>query len=125
MARARFGPWARGLLTKPLTHHFQYRDERLTRAKLELTCGPGAQRTMVCASSRRHGGFTRRLRSLDAVYAGRWDEVDMVPTRDPSAVRRPKRWACLESVRRWYPAAEVERARSQWADTRAHPAKAR
>ena len=124
MARARFGPWARGLLTKPLTHHFQYRDERLTRARLELTCGPGAQRTMLYAS-RRHGGFARRLRSLDAVYAARWDEVDTVLTRDPSAVRRPKRWACLDSVRHWYPMAEVERARSQWADTVAHQVKAR
>ncbi len=123
MARARFGPWARGLLTKPLTHHFQYRDERLTRAKLELTCGPGAQRAMLYAS-RRHGGFARRLRSLDAVCASRWDEVDSVPTRDPSAVRRSKRWACLDSVRRWYPVAEVERACSQWADTGTLPAKA-
>jgi glycosyltransferase involved in cell wall biosynthesis len=107
-----------------LTHHFQYRDEHLTRAKLELTCGRGAQRTAPGASGR-DSGFVRRLRSLDAVYAGRWDEVDTVPNRDPAAVRHPKRWSDPGSVRRWYPVAEVERARSQWTDTGADPAKAR
>ena len=33
-----------------VTHHFQYRDEELTRAKLELTCGPGSRRTELYAS---------------------------------------------------------------------------
>ena len=107
-----------------LTHHFQYRDERFTRGKLELTCGPDSQRTMMKASGG-DTGFARRLRSLDAVYAGQWDEVDAVPSRDPSAIRHPKRWEDPGSVRRWYPVAEVERARSQWADAGADPAKAR
>ena len=107
-----------------LTHHFQYRDERFTRAKLELTCGPGAQRTGL-TEARGHSPFARRLQSLDAVYAGRWDEVDTLANRDPSAAHHPKRWADPDSVRRWYPVAEVEHARSQWADTGADPAKAR
>jgi glycosyltransferase involved in cell wall biosynthesis len=106
-----------------VTHHFQYRDERFTRAKLELTCGPGAPRAMLNASGG-HRAFARRLRSLDAVYAGRWDEVETAPNRDPLAVSRPKRWVGPGSVRRWYSVAEVERARSQWSDTGADPAKA-
>jgi glycosyltransferase involved in cell wall biosynthesis len=106
------------------THHFQYREEELTRSKLELTCGPEAERTRLYAS-RGHGGFARRLRSLDAVYASQWDEVDTVPSRNPNAVRHPTPWADLATVRRWYSMGEVEEARSRWVGAAPGPAEAR
>jgi glycosyltransferase involved in cell wall biosynthesis len=107
-----------------VTHHFQYRDEEVTRAKLELTCGPDSRRTALYAS-RGHGGFAPRLRSLDAVYAGQWDKIDTVPSRDPSAVRDPKPWTDTASVRRWYSSTEVEQARSNWLSATVKAAKAR
>jgi glycosyltransferase involved in cell wall biosynthesis len=103
-----------------VTHHFQYRDEALTRAKLEQTCGPDGHRTALLAD-RGHGGFARRLRSLDAVYAQRWDEVDTVPSRDPSAVRHPQPWAHPEWVRRWYTDADLDDARRRWACAAGNP----
>ena len=42
-----------------VTHHFQYRDEALTRAKLDLTCGPGSRRTALYGGSGQDG-FSRR-----------------------------------------------------------------
>jgi glycosyltransferase involved in cell wall biosynthesis len=97
-----------------LTHHFQYRDEELTRTKLKLTCGPGSERTILYATRGQGGGFARRHRSLDAVYAGRWKEVDTVPNRNPDAALDPRPWAGLATVRRWYALREVEEARSKW-----------
>jgi glycosyltransferase involved in cell wall biosynthesis len=95
------------------THHFQYRDEALTRVKLELTCGPGSTRTSLHGSVG-FDGFVRRRHSLDAVYAGRWGDVDTIPNK-LSTSHRPSPWPHLDRVRRWYGDAEVEAARVQWA----------
>jgi hypothetical protein len=97
-----------------ITHHFQYRDEELTRAKLELTCGPSSERTSLYASRDHGGGFRRRHRSLDAIYSGRWADVDTVPNLYPKAILDPRPWADLTAVRRWYEIADVEAARSRW-----------
>ncbi len=93
-----------------VTHHFQYRDETLTRAKLELTCGPDSTRTGLYGSDRMDG-FNRRRRSLDAVYSQRWEdvEIDINVTLAPSA--QPRQWASLDSVRRWYSLDDVAVAR--------------
>jgi hypothetical protein len=93
-----------------LTHHFQYRDEDITRAKLELTCGPGSSRTALHESTG-FDGFVRRRASLDAVYAGRWAEVETIPNVDPAAVRYPREWPGLSSVRRWYSQSDLAAAR--------------
>jgi glycosyltransferase involved in cell wall biosynthesis len=95
-----------------VTHHFQYREENLTRAKLELTCGPGSTRTSLHGSTG-FDGFIRRRRSLDAVYSQRWADVDTIPNKIPSS-HSPSPWPHLESVRRWYDAAELQAARAEW-----------
>ena len=93
-----------------VTHHFQYRDEDLTRAKLELTCGPGSMRTSLHESNG-FDGFVRRRKSLDAVYSQRWSEVDTIPNKNPAGSDAPTPWAHLGRVRRWYDVAELETRR--------------
>jgi glycosyltransferase involved in cell wall biosynthesis len=96
-----------------VTHHFQYRDESFTRAKLELTCGPGSTRTAL-HTKEGFDGFTRRLQSLDAVYGQRWTDVITVPNK-ASTNHVPTPWPHVERVRRWYELEELELARSAWA----------
>jgi glycosyltransferase involved in cell wall biosynthesis len=96
-----------------VTHHFQYRDENLTRAKLEMTCGPGSTRTSLHESTG-FDGFVRRRRSLDAVYNQRWRDVDTIPNKNVPSSYEPTPWAHVGRVRRWYEVAEVEAARSKW-----------
>jgi glycosyl transferase family 2 len=96
-----------------VTHHFQYREEGLTRAKLELTCGPGSTRTSLHGATG-FDGFVRRRRSLDAVYGRRWAEVDTIPNK-LSTSETPTLWRHMERVRRWYDVAALESARASWA----------
>jgi len=97
-----------------VVHHFQYRDEAVTRAKLDLVCGPASQRGRVHESAG-FTGFSRRLRSVDAVYSQRWAAMEVPPNRKQtrgtwSSSRHPAPWPDLEAVRRWYPL-EDQRAR--------------
>jgi hypothetical protein len=96
-----------------VTHHFQYREEDFTRAKLELTCGRSSARTAL-HENEGFDGFTRRLQSLDAVYNQRWSEVITVPNRTSSS-QEPTPWPHLGRVRRWYDLQDVESARAEWA----------
>ncbi len=97
------------------THHFQYRDEELTRAKLHLTCGPGSQRTALYGSNSKDG-FHRRLRSLDAVYEQRWDDVEVEVDRTLAASGPPSPWPDMATVRRWYSLSDISAARLAHAD---------
>jgi len=93
------------------THHFQYRDEAVTRAKLELICGPGSTRADWM---RRRGipNFDQRRRSLDAVYSQRWGEVEIEgDARLDEAML--SLWPHPEWVRRWYPLDDLEALRHQ------------
>jgi hypothetical protein len=94
-----------------VTHHFQYRDEELTRAKLELTCGPGSHRTGLYGPSG-HDSFNRRRRSLDAVYSRSWNAVEIEADRTLATSDTPQPWADIEGVRRWYAPNELEAARA-------------
>jgi hypothetical protein len=98
-----------------VTHHFQYRDEALTRAKLDLTCGPGSRRTALYGGSGQDG-FNRRLRSLDAVYAQAWDDVEIEAGTTLAATDGPRPWPALTSVRRWYSTTDLEAARGDRVD---------
>ncbi len=98
-----------------VTHHFQYRDEERTRAKLELVCGTSSPRAGL-HSSAGFSGFARRKRSLDAVYSRRWSDMDVLPNRQSSASLRPQPWPYDADVRRWYPREEAESARRNGAE---------
>jgi hypothetical protein len=104
-------------LTEPVggivTHHFQYRDEAVTRAKLEWTCGPNSTRTAL-HESLGHRGFTTRRQSLDAVYDRRWKDIDSVPNIHRLGEPDPRPWSNPGSIRRWYPIEDVETARQHW-----------
>ena len=104
-----------------VTHHFQYRQEASTRAKLELTCGPNSTRTTL-HEAQGFDGFARRRASLDAVYSGRWADVETVPNTDPAAALHPHPWPGLATVRRWYRPNELAEARAQWSKASTAPA---
>lgn len=91
-----------------VTHHFQYREETTTRRRMELLCG-GADRNAhndVIGNS----SIRKRFENLDAVYAGRWDDVDSLRTHAPEVGVSLKEWSDLTSVRRWYDSGELEAA---------------
>ncbi len=92
------------------THHFQYRDETTTKAKLDLT---RAQRTGLYGSNGLDG-FSRRSRSLDAVYSQRWDEVETEAHRTLADVGGPHPWPRVANARRWYAPEDLDAARSAW-----------
>jgi hypothetical protein len=81
-------------------HHFQYRDEARTRARLQLIHDTGRD---ALHSSAGWNSFERRRRSLEAIYTQRWDEVETPPNRQAEASRRPQPWPGVASARRWYP----------------------
>jgi len=95
------------------THHFQYREEQRTRAKLEMTCGPGSIRTALHQSIG-NAGFAKRRKSLDAVYAQRWDDVVGLPNSRSRTGFTPTPWPDPTSTRRWYGPDELAAARTQW-----------
>jgi Glycosyl transferase family 2 len=83
-----------------VVHHFQYRDEATTRAKLELVESEGRDGLHESAGWR---SFARRRQSLEAVYTQKWDEVDTLPNKLAGSSRHPVPWTDLGSTRRWYP----------------------
>ena len=82
-----------------VVHHFQYRDEAFTRAKLELVESSGRDGLHESAGWR---SFARRRQSLEAVYSHRWDEVDTLPNRQAESSTHPLRWTNLATTGRWY-----------------------
>jgi glycosyl transferase family 2 len=81
-----------------VVHHFQYRAEEVTRARLERldtkAQGPrGAPKPMGL------GLFEDRLARLNAVYGRQWDQIQ---TDTKQAVGRIAPWPHVEAVRRWY-----------------------
>jgi glycosyltransferase involved in cell wall biosynthesis len=86
-----------------VTHHFQYLEEEWTRRRLTQVYDPGSGRAQQHLTLNNLGGL-RRLRTVDAVYAQRWDEVDnhrhnkadrgvhLRPWSDISGWSQPKRW---------------------------------
>jgi hypothetical protein len=77
---------ARGVLepTAPVVvHHFPYRRERETRARLDRLCGTreGSDRRIDFHESvemEKESNSSRRRRELDAVYAGDYAAIDYV-----------------------------------------------
>lgn len=106
-------------LVEPLggivTHHFQYREEAFTRAKLEATSGPESTRTALHESIG-YTGFVNRRQSLDAVYEQRWNDVMSLPNLHRPDGCHPRPWADLDRIRRWYDIDELAAARRRWLD---------
>ena len=100
------------------THHFQYRDAAVTRAKLLLTCGPGSTRTALYGPDGLDG-FSRRSRSIDAVYAQDWNAVETEVGRTLTDTDGPRPWWGAD-VRRWYTSEELASALEVWTSSRDH-----
>ena len=96
-------------------HHFPYRERPVTQRRLERLCAPapdgtsriaGHEATVLKAPG--ESNASRRIRSLDAVYAGRWSDV-LAPRGAPSGPVgvHPRPWSSLvgasdAEVARWY-----------------------
>jgi len=90
-------------------HHFQYRELVRTRAALERLAGPASARSRHL-EERTVNNAKERLRNLDNVYAGRWDEVPIDPRAEATlASLHPAPWPT--EPRRWYAPADLEAAR--------------
>jgi glycosyltransferase involved in cell wall biosynthesis len=86
-----------------VTHHFQFREEERTRRRLAEVYDTESGRGLQNQTLKALGGL-RRLKTADAVYAQRWDEVDnhrfnksdrgvhLRPWSDFSGWSQPKRW---------------------------------
>ncbi|HEX8802656.1 MAG TPA: glycosyltransferase family 2 protein [Acidimicrobiales bacterium] len=109
------------------THHFPYRAEAATRARMDALCGADGQgraRTSLHDSRiRRNRGMvsdmTRRYRVLDDVYAGRWERVDRLDSLATGTGVNPRPWDRLADAAdvpsaRWYTPDELEAARAAW-----------
>jgi hypothetical protein len=85
------------------THHVPYRLETVTRARSELLCGRGADGRrrvdLYDSQVRRNAGtvsdMTKRHRTLDAVYAQRWDAVENLRRDGEPLGVRPEPWTTL------------------------------
>jgi len=99
-----------------VTHHFQYREETLTRHRLARHYGAMARRDTHLAPADVTDG-ARRLRNLDAIYAQRWDEVDNQRHIRGDRGVSPRPWPDLTAYPeppRWYGADDLAGALASW-----------
>jgi hypothetical protein len=95
-----------------VSHHFQYRSEVATRRRLAEVYGPASPRGVQLLRYQSRDG-DRRLRTVEAVYARRWAEVENQRhiRGDVGVHLRP--WSDFSSYSqplRWYSDAELARA---------------
>ena len=87
-------------------HHFPFRDEALSRARLDVLCGADGKTGRGQEGDPATDHMLARFRSLEAVYAQRWDEVDnFMPGAETGVSVVP--WDQLvdaedRSIARWY-----------------------
>jgi hypothetical protein len=93
-----------------VTHHFPYRQEEATRRRMELLCG-GLSRNGY-NDSIGNSSIKKRFETLDAVYSGRWNEVDDLSTRAPHLGVHLEPWTEPSSGSRWYSPEELEKAKT-------------
>jgi glycosyltransferase involved in cell wall biosynthesis len=95
-----------------VTHHFQFREEASTRRRLAEVYDPGTGRAQHHQTLRNVGGLGR-LRSVDAVYAQRWDEVDNQRHNKADPGVQPRPWSDISGwsqPKRWYDADDLSQA---------------
>ena len=94
-------------------HHFQYRERQTTFNRLQMLCTPrvGGDRRAALQDLRlgRDSGATRRFATLDYVYAGQWDRVELPAVDGHKTGVQLRPWNEQVSpedaaVARWYPA---------------------
>ena len=95
-----------------VTHHFPYRDEAVTRRRMEMLCGGSNRNGYNDAIG--NSSIQKRFDTLDAVYAGQWDKVDSLLTRQAQPGVRLESGADLSSSHRWYGPEQLDAARSLW-----------
>ena len=91
-----------------VTHHFQYREESATRARLALLCGSARNDHNETIGNT---DMKKRFASLDAVYGQRWQDVDSLRRLGPVRGVHPRPWTDPRSVRRWYDTGDLVAAR--------------
>ena len=97
------------------THHFPYRAEAATRARLDALCGKrGSSPPRVASRDAQEKGdsghvtdMTRRYRTIENVYTQRWDQVDGLRRRGARFGVELQPWESLvepadQSSARWY-----------------------
>ncbi|MGH9118460.1 MAG: glycosyltransferase family 2 protein [Acidimicrobiales bacterium] len=111
------------------THHFPYREEEVTRTRFDVLCGrdeSGRSRVDVYDGQIRQNAGTisdmsKRRRTLDHVYAGRWSDVENLRRRGEKLGVEPRPWTELVDARdaelaRWYGPEELADALGRWPD---------
>ena len=98
-----------------VTHHVQYRDEAATRARMDRLCGAGGRNDFNDSIGNTEIG--QRNRSLDAVYARRWADVDNLLTKHSGRGVHPVTWSGRPSAR-WYSPDDLDRACRHWSAVR-------
>jgi len=91
-----------------VTHHFQYREESFTRARLELLCGTERNNHNEIIGNT---DMRKRFASLDAVYAHRWQDVDSLRRKGEVPGVHPEPWDDPRSIRPWYSPDDLATAR--------------
>jgi glycosyltransferase involved in cell wall biosynthesis len=125
LAQNSFHTWApndKSQMVEPrlgiVTHHVQYRQEEITRRRLDAIYSEGSRRGAQVLRAGADGG-RRRLRSLDAVYSQRWSEVDNERHVRGDVGVRLQRWSDLSpgfELARWYSNDELARGRAPAGD---------
>lgn len=95
-----------------VTHHFPYRDDAVTKKRMELLCGAADRNAYN--DSIGNSSIKKRFETLDAVYLGEWDKVDSLTSHVPRLGVHPQPWPDPTSTRRWYDPAALEAARAAW-----------
>jgi hypothetical protein len=89
-------------------HHFPYREESVTRQRLALLCATDETgHTRVQDGDDAADGMVPRFQTLDAVYAGDWNNVRNYRFDGEFSVAQPIPWTTLAGpadarVQRWY-----------------------
>jgi hypothetical protein len=92
-------------------HHFPFREEAVSRARLDALCHGTGRDSRARDDDPATAHMLPRYRSLEAVYAGRWEEVEnFMPGRERFGVELHD-WSELvdpadRRVARWYRSAE-------------------
>jgi hypothetical protein len=99
-----------------VTHHFQFRSEETTRRQLSALYATDHGRAEQLLRSGSTDG-ARRFKSIDAVYAQRWKDVDNLRHLLGDVGVDPRPWSDFTPYpepRRWYDAEALSDALAAW-----------